>query len=462
MKVTISSQLILSAFQSMPLKMAVVKSLTIPNPKYIEAERMGRYTGVIQKDLSGASIEQGTGNLIVPRGFGYRLPGMAKRYGEPVTWEDQRRTLPEVAFEFIGHLRPYQQTAVDACTKRDWGLLCAPTGAGKTVMASAIIAKRKQPALVVVHTKELMTQWIDRLQAFLNVPKDEIGVIGNGKKRMGDMVTVALVQTLYGCADDVSEHVGIVVADECHRVPSRTFTEAITAFDCKFMLGLSATPYRRDGLSAMIGWYLGDTTHRIQAGQLVESGALCRAEVKQVETDFATRLDASLEYSKVLLELSNDENRNHLVAQWTAREASTSGGIVLCLSDRKQHCKTLQEILQHAHAIDAEVLTGNLSNSKRAALVDRLRAGKIKTLIATGQLVGEGFDLPGIESILLATPLKFSGRVIQYIGRSLRPSEGKTNARIIDFVDSSVGVLQSGAKSRESLYRRTPGITIVK
>ncbi len=154
----------------------------------------------------------------------------------------------------------------------DWGALISATGSGKTTMGLYLVAQRKQPTLIIVHTKNLLTQWVDRIESFLNIPKKEIGIIGNGKKKIGDKITVATVQSLYKCAGEVAPHIGHIIVDECHRAPSRTFTEAVTAFDSKYMLGLSATPYRRDKLSKLIFWHLGDTHHEIDKSHLIEKG----------------------------------------------------------------------------------------------------------------------------------------------------------------------------------------------
>lgn len=167
----------------------------------------------------------------------------------------------------------------------------APTGSGKTILALNLIVRRGQPTLIVVHTKELMDQWGSRIATFLGTPAREAGVIGNGKKRIGAKITVALVQSLYKCAGEVAPHVGHLVVDECHRAPSRTFTEAVTAFDCRLMLGLSATPWRRDGLSWLIYWHLGEKVHEVDKDSLVEAGHILLAEVIWRETDYEPTFD---------------------------------------------------------------------------------------------------------------------------------------------------------------------------
>jgi len=435
------------------------RRLTFDNPAFIEKQKRGFSTWDTDREIQ--CFDSSPGGLSFPRGFSGQACRIAKRYGEQLQIEDRRRELPEVDFTFGGQLKPFQHFAVDAVLQKPFGTLQAPTGSGKTVMALNIIAARKQPALIVVHTGELLNQWIARIETFLGIPAAEIGIIGGGKNRIGNLVTVALVQSLCKHVEDVFEHIGFLVVDEGHRCPSKTFLEVVTAFDCKYMLGLSATPWRRDGLTRLIWFYLGDKVHEVNGQHLVDAGHICKAQVVTVETEFRTDLDPSIDYSRMLSELCLDPERNNLVASHTADEANGNGGISLVLSDRKSHCGALQAALSDI-GIDADVLTGDTSTKDRKALSDKLLAGTVRVLIATGQLIGEGFDLPAISSVILATPLKFSGRVIQYIGRALRPSPGKGHARIIDFMDSRVGVLAAGAKSRARTFGQMPGVVFVE
>ncbi len=450
MKIIIQNKLFLSGIPD-DLFQVIRDRLEIQNPKWFENEKMNRWNGDTARILR--LYEAAGGGLSVPRGFAGQLISLCKRYGIKYRIVDKRRTLPEVALTFAGQLRPFQQEAVKAMLAKDFGTLSAPTGSGKTVMALDMIARRKQPALIVIHTKELLHQWIDRIETFLGIPRDEIGIIGGGKKSIGGRVTVALVQSLYKCAEEVSQHIGHLIVDECHRAPSRTFTEAVTAFDSKYMLGLSATPWRRDKLSRLIFWHLGDAHHKIDSAALVENGDILDAEIITRETEFVPFSDPVNEYSKMLSELTSDDERNRLIAFDIAKETKRNAGICLILSDRKNHCETFRDILLSRYGMSSDVLTGDVSKGERQDIVDRLNRGQIKILIATGQLIGEGFDCKGLSTLFLVTPVKFSGRVIQYLGRVLRPAPGKDKARVFDYVDP-VGVLQAAAKSRQKVYSK--------
>jgi len=454
MKIKISNHLELSEIPA-DLSHEIREKLTLQNPKWIENEKRGFSNYQTPRFIR--CYESFHGGFLVPRGFGRQLVNLCRAYNVTPTFDDQRRVLPEVEFTFSAQLRPYQTTAVGDMLKHTQGVLSSPTGSGKTIMALKLIAERKQPCLVICHTRELLNQWIDRIESFLGVPKDEIGIIGGGKKKIGDRITVALVQSLIKRTAEVSPFIGHLLVDECHRTPSRTFTEAVQAFDAKYLTGLSATAYRRDKLSRLIFLYLGDVCHQIEPGTLHETGDVLRAEIITRETDFRTGLDPSAEYSRMLSELCADAERNNLIASDVAQETRNGEGVCLVLSDRKSHCQTLQSILADDFKLSTDVLTGSLSTMKRAEIIERLNAGEIKILIATGQLIGEGFDCKGLSTIFLTTPIKFSGRVLQYIGRVLRPAPGKDKARVFDYIDVNVGALVASARARQRAYESIEG-----
>jgi superfamily II DNA or RNA helicase len=431
----------------------LIATLTLPNPKWLENERMGRWNRKTPKELKFYRKVRG-GGIRIPRGFAGNLLRQCRRMGIACELEDRRRRLSVVDFAFHGRLKPFQREAVMKMGAKDFGTLSAPTGSGKTVMGLYLIARRRQPTLVIVHTKDLAQQWVARIHQFLGIPEKEIGLVGGGRRRIGGQITVALVQSLYKCAAELAPRVGHLVVDECHRTPSRTFTEAVRAFDSHYMLGLSATPWRRDRLSQLIFWHLGNVHCEIASETLVESGDVLCAEVILRETEFRPYFDPVGEYSRMLSELTEDKARNLLIAADIAAAHHAGAGICLVLSDRKAHCENLRVLLKYRHGIAAEVLTGDLPGKQRQTLTERLQAGRVKVLIATGQLIGEGFDCPRLETLFLVTPIRFSGRLLQYLGRVLRPAPGKCSARVYDYVDVHVDTLVKAARARQRVYPR--------
>jgi superfamily II DNA or RNA helicase len=419
--------------------------LIIDNPVYLENALHGRWNG---KTPSKLKFYDGK---TAPRGFLQDLKILCSELNISYQVDDRQRVLPQVPFSFSGKLREYQSRALQDIVAFDSAVLEAPTGSGKTIIALASIAERKQPTTIVVHTKELADQWTERIAQFLGIPEKEIGRLGSGEKRIGDQITVSLVQTLYKTTSLAVPKTGFLIVDECHRAPSRTFSQAVSSFDCRYVLGLSATVFRRDNLDNLINWFCGPTVHKIDPEGLVSSGDILRAEVKWRNTNFYTPLDPSSQYSRVIKALTRDPERNALIARDVAVEARNGSGVCLVLSDRKTHCRALQTALEGLN-VQAELFTGDVSKTERQDIVKRLNDGKIKVLIATGSLLGEGFDAKTLSTLFLATPVHFSGRLIQYLGRILRPAPGKKKAVVFDYVDSNLGVFTNGARARARVY----------
>jgi superfamily II DNA or RNA helicase len=430
--------------------------LTVPNPKWEQVERYNRSR---RRNFQPEMLEyyqRESGVLILPRGYiNHLLNRMAPA---PYMLVDRTRMLEPADFEFRADLHPYQVQAVNDLTARRFGVLEAPPGAGKTVIALSIIARRKQPALVIVHTKELMYQWQKRATQFLDLTEDEVGLLGDGHKRIGSRLTIAIINSLYKSIDEVKAAVGHLIVDECHHIPSRTFTDVVGTLDTAYMLGLSATPYRRDKLTRIIYFSLGDRLHRIQPRQLQAIDKIMKATLTVRHTRCAYYFDSD-EYQSMISALIADKKRNALIAGDVVERAKAGGGgIALVISDRVAHCEELCRIIS-AKGTPVSLLTGAMSTTRRSELIEHLNTASDHILVATAQLIGEGFDLKALNSIFLATPIKFTGRVKQYIGRILRISEGKQEAVIYDYVDEN-GILKSSFHSRLVAYEDL-GVRIV-
>ncbi|MDY0163386.1 DEAD/DEAH box helicase [Desulfobotulus sp.] len=435
-----------------PLEDLVRNALCLENPRWLENQRMGRWNGQTPRHLTFYKEEE-KGVLVLPRGYTRSLMLLIRSQGLDWQLEDHRLCLDAVDFRFSATLRDFQKKAVDAMAAKEFGTLNAPTGAGKTVMALALVARRKQPTLIVVHTRELALQWVERIGQFLGIPEEEIGFIGNGRRHVGKAITVALVQSLIRHKEAVSPHIGHIIVDECHRTPSRTFTEAVSAFPARYCLGLSATLFRRDNLSQLIFWHLGDVHHAVDRKKLIRNGDILAAEAVFRKTDFRPFHDPVTAYAKMMRELVTDPQRNRLIAEDVAHQCRLEpGSMMLVLSERKQHCEVLHSLLRFGHRISSALLTGDLKTAERRAVMEALEGGGVQVLVATGQLVGEGFDCKDLSTLFLATPIRFSGRLLQYLGRVLRPAPDKRRARVFDYVDVHVDVLVAMARHRLRVY----------
>lgn len=426
------------------LREALKKRLTIDNPQYLDAKKYSRWLGKKIKPQLYFYTEEGE-SIRFPRGYANQAILLARKFmRRDPRIIDRRQTLPPVDFSFQGSLRPYQEEAIAALGQRDFGVLEAGTGSGKTVIALALIARRKQPTLVLVHTKELLYQWAERARAFLGV---EAGLIGDGNFSIAPL-TIAIVNSAKKRLAELPDKFGQLCVDECHRVPASLFTEVVSAFHCRYLLGLSATAFRRDGLTGLISIYLGDRAFKVETEELHASGAVLKPEFIQRPTEF--RYVYRGNYQALMKALTGDAARNQLIVEEIAREATTAAGTILVVSDRVRHCEELSALLEK-QGIHSAVLTGKLPAEQRTALVEEIRRGGIKVLISTVQLIGEGFDCPDLATLFLTTPIKFTGRLLQVVGRILRPAQGK-QPRVYDYVDP-VGVLSSSAQSRWLTFR---------
>jgi len=431
---------------SASLLTALRAELTIDNPKYQAAKQFGRWIGKQLKPQLFFFREEGE-RLCFPRGFGNQAVRLCRRViGRSPAIDDRRRSLPEIEPRFVGVLRPYQEEAVAAVLAHSFGVLEAGTGSGKTVMALAVIARRRQPTLILVHSKELMHQWQQRIEQFLGM---EAGLAGDGRFDIRP-VTVAIVNTAKKHLAILPARFGQIVVDECHRVPASLFTDVVSAFDCRYMLGLSATAFRReDGMTRLIHIAMGDRVHTVDSRMLAASGAVVRPRLEQRPTGFVYGYQG--EYPKLIKALARDAGRNRLiVTDMLQLIRQNHQGTILVVSDRVAHCQALAGLLV-GQGVSVPVLTGQSPPEERAAIVADVHAGQVVMLIATLQLIGEGFDCPGLSTLVLATPIKFEGRLLQVVGRIMRPAEGK-QALVIDYVDDQIPVLRRSAAARRAVF----------
>nr|MBA3654497.1 DEAD/DEAH box helicase family protein [Actinomycetota bacterium] len=247
--------------------MAALKHLgSIANPEFYEKQRMRfstwntpRFISCYREDLEW---------LYLPRGLTERVTDLFATLGSEVDLSDDRTDPDPIDLGFVGVLRPQQAAAVAGLVDHDRGVLVAPPGAGKTVMACAVIAHHRTPTLVLVDRKELVDQWRSRLAEHLGLAADQIGQIGGGKAGPTGVVDVAMLQSLARQDATLFDRYGLVVVDECHHLPAVSFAACVEQARTRRWLGLTATPYRRDKLEAIIGFHCGPTRHEIKPGQV--------------------------------------------------------------------------------------------------------------------------------------------------------------------------------------------------
>lgn len=425
-----------------PIRQIIKEKMTFINPAYTGAVEHGRFGASTNIPKYLTFFEETPNKITFLRGALKQVVEILREHDIKYELKDHRSEGERTDITFNGELRDYQEEAVDALMKCHFGVLEAATGSGKTVIALGVIAKRKANTLILVHTKELMYQWQERVKTFLGV---DTGLLGDGICEIKP-VTIGMVKTVKNKIDnnvDFASKFGQLVVDECHRTPSSTFMDIVTKFPSKYMLGLSATAYRRDGLTKLIYASLGRKVHTIDNVHLRNTGAVLRPNIitKTTQFDFTFRG----EYSKMLSAVASDVLRNKLIAD-TIKQLHSDNQVTLVTSDRVGHLKELSKLVGSSKSA---ILHSKTPMSVRHEIVEKVNQGKIKILFATYQLIGEGFDCAGLATLHLATPFRYTGRLVQVAGRVLRPGENKT-ATIVDYVDEKQGVLRSQAKERRT------------
>ncbi|MEO6281050.1 DEAD/DEAH box helicase [Roseateles sp.] len=336
--------------------------------------------------------------------------------------------------------------------KHDAGVLCAPTAFGKTVTAAALIARRGVNTLVLVHRTELLKQWQERLQAFLDVGKGVVGTIGGGKAKPTGKIDIAVMQSLsrQGEVNARVESYGQIIVDECHHVGAASFDALLKRTKAKFVLGLTATPIRRDGLQPIIFMQCGPIRHTAARPVCAPHDLAVWPRSRLARID----LGATAGIQDVFKHLANDLARTEAIAA-EAAAAFEQGRKVLVLTERTEHLDAIQQALA-AHAPSPFVLHGRMSKKRRAALIaalDALPPNEPRILLASGKLVGEGFDHPPLDTLVLAMPVSWKGTLQQYAGRLHREHASKADVRIIDFVDTGHPALLRMWDKRQRGYR---------
>ncbi|MGI8792516.1 MAG: TOTE conflict system archaeo-eukaryotic primase domain-containing protein [Acidimicrobiales bacterium] len=435
-----------------PAVIAAFKHLgSIANPEFYEKQRMRFSTWDTPRFIScyGEDLEW----LHMPRGLTDRVQQLVGQLGSRLALTDARPEPAPAGLRFVGVLRPQQDAAVAELVRHDLGVLVAPPGAGKTVMACAVIAHHDVPTLVVVDRKELVDQWRTRLTEQLDIDPAKVGQIGGGRNKPTGVIDVAMIQSLARRDDgSIFDSYGFVVVDECHHIPAVSFATCVQTARTRRWLGLTATPYRRDKLEAIIGFQCGPTRHEIKPAA-VDGAELVRRELIVHETTTKVTKDEAAHIQQVFAILVDDKHRTAQICQ-DVHYAITAGRTCLVLTQRTDHIDAIVDGLGELGDI-AHVLRGGLGKKARAAVGEALFGREPDdgiVLVATGSYLGEGFDWPELDTLYLAFPLAFKGRVVQYVGRLLRTHEGKHHVELHDYVDVHIPVLDRMHTKRLPAY----------
>ncbi|CAK0741720.1 ATP-dependent DNA helicase UvsW [Gammaproteobacteria bacterium] len=415
----------------------VQEANTYPNPAYLEATRSGRSTRGIDCEIR--TYQDLDGTMVLPRGYFADLLALS-----PDFQVEDRRTDVRVDFPLLQGvtLRSYQERAISDALKAEQGVIEAPTGAGKSLTGLGLLSHLGHRALLMVHSRELARQWREVIATRLGI---EAGMVGAGQWEEGEIVTVAMLQTLHRNPErtrDMGKGYGVTLLDECHHVPALTFAEVLSWLPARYRYGLSATPHRRDGLDVLIHRVIGPTLSRVSREEVEMVGGTVPVMVKVLETNIDPGNVSS--WAEFIDSLTTNESRNRLIITTAERAAGRMS--VLVLVERVQHAEALAALA----TIPCVLVHGAMPAKERSAAIDALPLTRLT--IGTVGMLGEGLDVASWGALVLASPVSSRVRLLQAFGRVVRPHAGKTRGYVADFLDSHP-LAWASFRKRQAIYR---------
>lgn len=447
----------------------IKKEMTLPNPAYESAVKHGRSTRFIPPEIRLWEYDRESQVLSLPRGYLSRLLELLKAHNVPHRLTDNRLTLAPVDFGSRIELRDYQEPAVLAMLERTQGILQAPAGSGKTQVGLELIARLGQPALWLTHTKDLAEQAADRAASVL-LKCGEIGMIGAGQERIGDKLTIGIIQKMVRM--DLSSLVsrfGTVVIDEIQHSPSCSWKTVIEQFPARYRFGWSATPERADGLEVVTERVIGPTLYVITREQVNAGGGVVTPRLVAINTGCESAAwkrheervkrykehgwqPPAIPFADILHEVLSDDRRNMLIMDTLARVCPDHSSLVL--SERVSHCEALAGMLRIARPdLRVAVIHGRLSKTERRGILEAMNAGELDVLFAV-DIAKEGLDIPRLDRLFLVAGGRNEAEIEQKVGRIQRPFPGKCDAVVFDFVDEKIPVLRAQYWARRRVYKR--------
>jgi superfamily II DNA or RNA helicase len=423
------------------------------NPEFFKAQAMRLSTYGKPRIIS--CVEDFQRYIGLPRGCRDELEQLCNTYRISIEWDDQRFVGKPVEVNFNGELIDIQKQAVQELVKHDEGVLSATTAFGKTVVGSWMIANRKVNTLILVHRRQLMDQWKERLISFLDISPKLIGQIGGGKDKPTGIIDIGVIQSLNhkGIVKDLIEEYGQIIVDECHHVSAFSFEQVMKKAKAKYVLGLTATPIRKDGHHPIVMMQCGPVRYQVDAKSQASIRPFDNILIPRYTNFTISSGESKLTIQEIYGLLAEDEPRNDLIFD-DLLQALKAGRSPVLLTERTSHVEYFSERLK-GFAKNVIVLRGGMGKKHRKALADQIAnipEREERVLIATGRYIGEGFDDPRLDTLFLAMPISWKGTLQQYVGRLHRLHHNKKEVQVYDYVDSEVATLKRMYQRRITGY----------
>lgn len=424
----------------------LIRLAAFQNPEFYKAQAMRRSTFGTPRVVGCA--EDYPQHLALPRGCLDDVQQLFSDLHITTMIRDERFPGTPLAVSFQGKLRDEQEVASAAMAAHDTGILAATTAFGKTVIGAWLIAHRGVNTLVVVHRRQLMDQWVERLSSFLDLSPKAIGRIGGGnKKKPTGSLDVAIIQSLVrqDVVNDLIGEYGHLIFDECHHLSAENFGQVARRAKAKFITGLSATVTRKDGQHPAIFMQCGPVRYRVDARAEARKRPFAHSVFVRT-TGFRPinppDPDLRVQFHDLYDELQIDGSRNRLIEE-DILQAVREGRSPLVLTERQDHLDELARRLE-AKVQHLIILHGGMGLKAMKAIRERLKIipeDQERVLLATGRFIGEGFDDSRLDTLFLTLPVSWKGTIAQYAGRLHRLNDLKREVRVYDYADLDVPML---------------------
>jgi superfamily II DNA or RNA helicase len=431
----------------------IKKLAAFQNPEFYQAQAMR--LSIYGKPRIIACAEEFAQHIGIPRGCENELLKLFNHYNVNITVIDKTENGKEIKIDFLATLRLEQKKAYETLLSYRYGILAATTAFGKTVIAAKIIAERKVNTLVLVHRQQLLEQWQERLSSLFGLAPKAIGTLGGGRNKLTGTIDVAMLQSLSkkgNVKDEVTQY-GQVIVDECHHLSAFSFEKILKKVRARYVLGLTATPIRKDGHHPIIIMQCGPIRYRFSSKNQIAASQINHRVCPRNTTFCFNSMEKKLRMSDIYKALVTNEERNEQIFN-DVLLALEAGRTPLLLTERTHHLRLLANRLCNfvKHIF---VLQGGMKKSEREDILRKLKElpnDAERLILATGRYIGEGFDDPILDTLFLTLPISWHGTLQQYVGRLHRPHQNKNDILVYDYADVQVPLLYKMYQKRLKKY----------
>ncbi|HDM78552.1 MAG TPA: hypothetical protein ENG51_19130, partial [Deltaproteobacteria bacterium] len=430
------------------LKKRIYEKLVFVNPDFQRRHRNGEMLGNVNSHIK--CLRENHQHIFIPRGFLYQLTVLCRRLGVRYRILDSRPKFETIRMEFHGQLKDYQKIALEEILRKDFGILVGGPKTGKKVIALKYVSSRSVPTLIIAPHANVVKDWERKVRIFLQIDSKDMGIIEDRKYSIGNKITLAHTSGVTKKIKAIRNKFGLVVIDDCNYCPARFFSNVVSQFNSLYTLGLAGSTTRKDGLSRLMYYYVGDIIHTIDRERVLEDRSLVKADIKVRETPFHFPYSSQRDFPALMESLMQDQERLKLIASDVKREFDNGSTPILVLSGGSLQSQNLSEILLTI-GIKFRTVDVKASHEELKSVEAEFNKGHIPLLLAPLNVISKSFMPTSVSVLFLITPVYFKGELAEFL-KSLNSGNPRSRVKIYDYVDTQVGILKNYFRIRSYSY----------